>query len=144
MKRKIKLILLCFMLFATYTYGQKKQVFFIADTLSSNINNRFIEIGKEGQMGYYVLYCKCIIPYDNYVTFKYKINKSTVQIVNRKPESKYSSVKELLDLLTKSQNNFDNQYELFITEKLPNDKYKTNQVELVRVGRLDPDYIILK
>lgn len=113
----------------------------MADTLSSGINNRFLEIGEEGQMGYYVLYCKCVIPHDNYVTFTYKNN---IQIVNKKPESKYSSLKELLDLLTKSQNNFDDQYELFITEKLPNNKYKTNQVKMPRFGRLDPDYQIIK
>ena len=132
------------MLSVTYTYGQKKQLFFIADTLSSNVNNRFLEIGEEGQMGYYVLYCKCIVPHDRYVTFTYKINKSAIQIVNKKPESKYSSLKELLDLLTKAQNNFDNQYDLFITEKLPNNKYKTNQVKMPRLRRLEPDYQIIK
>ncbi|MET4138477.1 hypothetical protein ABIB30_000842 [Pedobacter sp. UYP1] len=53
-------------------------------------------------------------------------------------------MKELLDLLTKTQNNFDDQYDLFITEKLPNNKYKTNQVKMPRFRRLEPNYQIIK
>ncbi|RAJ24600.1 hypothetical protein [Pedobacter cryoconitis] len=65
MKRKFKLLMLCFMLTATYTYGQKKQIYFVADTLSLDKDNRFFEAGSEGQMGYYMFYCKCIAPYNN-------------------------------------------------------------------------------
>lgn len=71
MKRKLKSFLLCFILSVTYTYGQKKQIYVIADTLSSNINNRFLDIGEEGQLSCYVLYCKCMIPRDRYLTFCY-------------------------------------------------------------------------
>lgn len=131
--------MLSFTLTATYTYGQKKQIYFVADTLSLDKYNRFIEAGSEGQMGYYVFYCKCIAPNNNYLTFSYKKIEYETQILNKKPDYKYSSLKDLLDIVTKSQSNFDDQYDLFITEKLPDNKYKTNKVSMVILRTLEPD-----
>ncbi|WP_170132752.1 hypothetical protein [Pedobacter cryoconitis] len=48
-------------------------------------------------------------------------------------------MKDLLDIVAKSQNNFDDQYDLFITEKLPDHKYETNKVRMVILRSLEPD-----
>lgn len=146
MKIKTRLLTLFFTLLTTYTFaqGQKKQIFFVVDTLSTHINNRFVETGKEGQLSYYTFFCKCLTPHNRYLTFSYNDSTSKTPILNEKPNYKYSSLKGLLDTVTKSQNNFNEEFDLFITEALINNKYKTNKVKMVIFRRLEPDIHILK
>ncbi|QDW23432.1 hypothetical protein FFJ24_000730 [Pedobacter sp. KBS0701] len=82
---------------------------------------------------YFIFFCKCAPPYKSYVTFSY-INKKgdkKAEIVSTKPDYNYISFKELVDMSGEWYNNFDNKYDLYITEILPGNKYRTNKVKFV-------------
>ena len=81
----------------------------------------------------FIFFCKCAPPYKSYVTFSY-INKKgdkKAEIVSKKPDYPYISFKELMDMSTEWYNFFDNKYDLYITEVLPGNKYRTNKVKFV-------------
>ncbi|WP_443939862.1 hypothetical protein [Pedobacter sp. MW01-1-1] len=80
------------------------------------------------------------------MTFSY-INKKgdkKVEVVTEKPTYPYVSFKELMDISTESNIYFNNTYDLYITEVLPGNKYRTNKVSLLPYQQPIQDGVILK
>lgn len=78
----------------------------------------------------FTFFCKCIPPYEDYVEFNYLNNKKSRETTHAKPPVKYISWQKLHDLLVKHGAKFDKYIELYITEVLPDNKYRTNKAEL--------------
>jgi len=119
----------------------------LADTISTSKENKLLQIKWVDIFEqYFIFYCKCAPPYKSYVTFSY-INKKgdkKAEIVFTKPDYNYISFKELMDMSTEWYNFFDNKYDLYITEALPGNKYRTNKVHFVPYRVLTQDGVILK
>ncbi|MBB6498485.1 hypothetical protein [Pedobacter cryoconitis] len=146
MKNKTLLLILAISMIAGFAKAQeKKQIYFIVDTINIEPNNRIVEVGKEGRWTSYVFYCKCLAPHDRYLTFSYKHTESKATIIKGKPKLNYISWKDLREIVVKSKDSFNDQYDFFITETLPNNKFKTDKVTMSFFPRSGgPDYIILK
>ncbi len=106
-------------------------IHFLVDTITVNRNNRIVEIGKEGPGSYYAFYCKCIEPYNSYVSFAYLTKESKTDTLAIKPDYNFLSWKDLSDILKKEGNDLSKKYFVLITELLPNNKYITHKVWLV-------------
>jgi len=124
-------ILILFFAFVTYSKDGKSQevkikptVYFLADTISVERNNRVMEIGKLPNNGiYYAFFCRCISPYHFYPTFIR--NKSfKPELTKDKPNGNYLSWEELANLLRKHGNEFVKQYNFIIVEKLPDRSFQ--------------------
>lgn len=133
--KKIFLIGL-FSVLANNVFSQKtgNKIYFLADTINISKENRFLKIETISFFEHhFIFYCKCTPPYKNYVRFVY-INKKGVklsEIVSIKPNYSYVSFKELMDIVALNHIYFDDNYELYITEALPGNKYRTNKVSFV-------------
>ena len=141
MKYSIKFMLILY-LFCTaidsHAQQEKKSVYFFVDTLNTPKDQRFVEI-KDGYEVGYTFFCMCLPsvdknrPYDNLV-YTFINSKSTkLNVTDKKLDKRYMSWKEFLNLAIRPRFFKDN-YELFITEALPNNKYRTNKVELRRIS----------
>lgn len=53
------------------------------------------------------------------------------EIVSKKPAHPYISFKELMDITAEHHRSLDNYCDLYITEVLPGNKYRTNKVKFV-------------
>lgn len=126
------LITTCLLLVSLSCFSQKK-IYFLADTINVPKGNRILEIvsGAYPQRNY-SFYCTCLPPYRFYVTFSYMTGHKLGIIVNEKPSFQYISWKELQDIIVDVKYDFDRRYELYITEVLPGNRYRTNKVELAK------------
>ncbi|QPH41285.1 hypothetical protein [Pedobacter endophyticus] len=137
-----------FFLFVSNSYAQeaRKKIFFLADTTNISKANMYMEIKWVDVFEQsFIFFCKCAPPYRSYVTFSY-INKKgnkKAEIVSRKPNYPYISFKELMDMSAEWYNFFDNKYDLYITETLPGNKYRTNKVRFVPPSLPTQDHAIL-
>jgi hypothetical protein len=130
-----KLILITFLLFSlNYTVAQdsKPKLYYLADTINVAKNDRVLEIQglKINRFEYtFVFFCKCVWPNYDAVEFSYLVNKKNPQpkVVLGKPSYPYISYKTLMDLVAKHQRYFDKHYQLYITEVLPGNKYRTSK-----------------
>jgi hypothetical protein len=145
-----KIILFCFLTFIfqdAFSQESNKKIYFLADTTSIPKEQRFLSIGMVTPFECVItFYCKCVSPYKDYVEFSYLITKKKpkVEIVSKKPDYTYISLKDLMDLVSKYQRHFNDSYDLYITEVLPGNHYQTNKV---RMGLRPPpttDGVILK
>jgi hypothetical protein len=125
----VKILLLVTL--SSLTYGQKKQLYFLADTINTNKLNRYFEISNEGKaIQYYMFYCKCIAPYKQNIIFIYRPNITKPMVSDKLPNYHYSSWMELSNLFSDKGKGFNDFFELFIVEALPNKKFMTNRVNL--------------
>ena len=132
---------LLFLFLCANGYGQGKgttntEIHFLVDTIGMQKENKFISIGLISPVEYgFTFYCKCIPPYDDYLYFAYRVGKNTTKapIVDKKPGYKYISWKELLEIVGKYRKSFDTGYDLYITEVLPGNRYRTNKVKMVLI-----------
>ncbi|WP_379090733.1 hypothetical protein [Pedobacter sp. UC225_65] len=140
MKRKhfIPIVLLFFCFIVSKASAQSSssnpKIYFLVDTIGMPKESRFIKIGLLTPVEYqFTFYCKCIPPYDKYVDFTYRFGKNVPKepVTDIKPNFKYSSWKSLLEKISFSGKDFSKDYDLYITEVLPNRKYRTNKVQLV-------------
>ena len=130
-----KLILITFLLFSlNYTVAQdsKPKLYYLADTINVAKNDRALEIQglKINRFEYtFVFFCKCVWPNYDAVEFSYLVNKKNPQpkVVLGKPSYPYISYKSLMDLVAKHQRYFNYHYQLYITEVLPGNKYRTSK-----------------
>lgn len=137
-----KLIMLVFSLLfgSSYSYAQKekKNIYFLVDTLNTPKSLRFIEI-KDGYEVSYTFFCMCLPafdqnrPYDNLIYTFLNSKSAKLNLTDKKPSADYISWKEFLSLATRPKF-FEDNYNLYITEALPNNKYRTNKVELRRIS----------
>ncbi|TDQ06203.1 hypothetical protein [Pedobacter metabolipauper] len=111
----------------------KETIYYLADTTNVGKQNQILEIGKEG-LTYYAFYCKCIPPYDSYLTFVVSDRNYFEQVFKDVPTKKMLSWRELEALASKYWANFNNKYDFYIIEKLPKG-YKMNKADLTIVNR---------
>jgi hypothetical protein len=144
-----KITLLGIFLFSlNYALAQdsRPKLYFLADTINVAKNDRVLQIETVSSFEYsFIFYCKCAAPYKSYVSFFYlndkKKPKSTV--VSQKPDYPYISFKELMDLVNKHHRFFNENYDLFITEVLPDSNYKTTKVNFIPYQEPIQDFILL-
>ncbi|TKC12301.1 hypothetical protein FA048_01385 [Pedobacter polaris] len=137
-----KILMLVFSLLCSsiYSYAQKdkKNVYFLVDTLNIPKNLRSIEI-KDGYEVGYTFFCMCLPaidqsrPYDNLIYTFLNSKSAKLNLTDKKPNVSYISWKEFLNLATRPKF-FEDNYNLYITEALPDNKYRTNKVELRRIS----------
>lgn len=139
MKNLIKFsFIILLLVFSKPIKAQDNNLYFMVDTISIPKKQRIVEINKTVPStlyeNEYEFFCKCIAPYKKNLVFFYIDTKNNVQenLFHTKPNQKYISWQELIELIEKHQNNFDQRYNLHIVERLPNNRYKTNLVKLER------------
>ena len=147
--RKLSSIIL-FVCFYTnlFSQGTNKKVYFLADTLSVSKENNVLKHGYVDNAFeyFFTFFCKCAYPYQDYVIFSY-INKKgepKAEIVLEKPKYRYSSFKELMDMVNEHHKFFNDVYDLYMVEALPENKYRTNQVKFVGHSPPIADGVIIK
>jgi hypothetical protein len=144
-----KLILIIFLLFSlNYAFAQdtRPKLYFLADTINVAKNHRVLHIETVSSFEYsFIFYCKCAAPYKSYVSFFYLNDKKKPRstVVSQKPDYPYISFKELMDLVNKHHRFFNENYDLFITELLPDRKYKTTKVNFIPYQEPIQDFILL-
>ena len=117
-----------FSLLTSVRAQEKKKIFLYVDTVTIGHENRLVEIKGRGEI-VYTFFCKCL-PNKKNIGFGYLAamgNKPT----DKRPQESYVSWKKLLDLVNNDPVQFSEKYEAFITEILPNKKFKTNKVLIV-------------
>ncbi|MFI5451113.1 hypothetical protein ACHMWN_03060 [Pedobacter sp. UC225_61] len=146
MKKIFLSCLFIFLVHHAFSQGNGK-IYFLADTINTSKNNQVLRIETISFFEYsFIFYCKCAYPYKSYVSFSYLITKKEpkAEIVSKKPNYPYISFKELMDIAAKTHRYFDTTYELYITEVLPGNKYRTNKVSFVPYIEPTIDFEILK
>jgi hypothetical protein len=127
---------------------QKKEIYFLADTINVSPQNRILEIGKEGNGFYYMFFCQCLPPYDNGYKpsfgFLRKNEDRISEVASTKPNFSYLSWKALSQLIAKEKYDFDKKYDFHITELLPGNKYQTNKVKMTIYKEPIVDRITIK
>ena len=109
---------------------EKKRIYFLVDTLNIPKNDRIVEIDDNYFEVSYIFYCRCSAPTYKDLIFSFKSMKDKRITEIKKPPYAYISWKELLKI-TSNTFLFKKKYELYITEILPNNRYRTNKVNLV-------------
>ena len=131
MKKLILISLLILSFSDTKAQKSKQEIYYLADTINVSKKDRVLEIsGISGYDQSFVFFCKCVKPYYNYPEFIYLVdkNKNKPTVVLSKPNYPYISFKNLMDLVAKKTFNFEDDYQLYITEVLPGNKYLTKKV----------------
>lgn len=104
----------------------------MADTIAISKDQRVLEIsnGPVPFVGAYEFYMKPYPGNDMNLMFIYEEPKPELRakVVTTKPDYPYRSWKSLFNLLTDTKTPFDDNYQLFITERLPGNKYVTHKV----------------
>ena len=134
MKRTFLLALLAmFLSLKSFTQTRKNVLYFLADTVNVEFNNRILEIGTEGKiLSYYSFFCKCMLPEGKQnLTFVYRNDTNENIASDRKPNVHFSSWQQLADIIGKVGISFDSKYDFYIVEVIPGRKYKMNKVTLV-------------
>ncbi len=147
MKKIFVIVILCFCIKLGHAQA-KKEIHFLADTINVSPENRLLDIDTELKCKAYMFFCQCLPPYG----YGYKISFAYLDLgesalnphVNVKPNYAYMTWKSLSDIIGKEKYDFDKHYELYITEVLPNNKYKTNKVKLVVYREPIQDIIRIK
>jgi hypothetical protein len=109
---------------------EKKRIYFLVDTLNIPKNDRFVEIDDNYFEVSYIFYCRCSAPTYKDLIFSFTSVKDERITEMKKPMYDYISWKDLLKI-TSNTFLFKKNYELYITEILPNKRYRTNKVNLV-------------
>lgn len=148
MKSKLFLIIiLTIITFNAFAQNTNRKIYFLADTINISSANRMLKIETISFFEHhFTFFCKCTPPYTNYTSFSYidKKENKKAEIVSRKPDYPYISIKELMDISAKYNRYFDNSYDLFITEVLPGNKYRTNKVKILPNKIPIEDNVIIK
>lgn len=143
MKKKLVLIAILLTLILK-GFGQNTKIYFLADTIGIDRNNRVLEIKPIDAIQYgFIFFCKCVPPYKYFPTFSYLRTKKVPAspIMSKKPDYRYISFKELMEITAKYNIYFDKSYDLYITEVLPGNGYRTTKVKYEPTYDLEPDVI---
>lgn len=135
--RKILLILIilgCLHLGAS-AQSDNRRIYFLADTIHVSKENQLLKhgYGDNPFEYFFTFFCKCAYPYKTNVAFSYinKKGEKKAEIVSERPKFKYSSFKELMEMVNEHHKFFNDVYDLYITEVLPGNKYRTNKVRFL-------------
>jgi len=147
MKKIFLISLFLFIYSSIFAQETSKKIYFLADTINTTKKNQLLNIETVSFFEHiFTFFCKCAPPYKSYVTFSY-INKKgapIAEVVSKKPDYPYVSFKELMDLSGKWHSYFDNKYDLYITEVLPGNKFRTNKVKFMPYSPPIDDGVTLK
>lgn len=148
MKKKLFLItILSTIIFEVFSQSTNRKIYFLADTINISQPNRLLKIETISFFEHhFTFFCKCTFPYKSYTTFSYidKKGDKKAEIVSKKPGHPYISFKELMDISAEHNRYIDNSYDLYITEVLPGNKYRTNKVQFVPYRTPIDDRVIIK
>lgn len=127
--------------------SSNRQVYFLADTINVSKENQVLDLGYgDNRFEYFfTFFCKCAYPYKTDVSFSYvnKRGEKRADIVSEKPNVKYSSFRELMDMVHEHHRFFNDVYDLYITEVLPGNKYRTNKVRFLPYNPPTDDSVII-
>jgi len=144
MERIIIMIVFCLLLSTRGFSQDRKEIHYLADTLSTDKSNRILEIGKEASFTYYMFFCPCVPPYGmgyNLSFASYKEDKITFS--DSLPKFDFLSWKELSKLGATQHADFNGKFKFFITELLPDKKYLTREVRIVHYREPIRDFTII-
>lgn len=131
-----------------FSQETNKKLYFLADTIHLSKENQILKHGYVDNAFeyFFVFFCKCAYPYKSYVTFSYvnKKGEKKAEIVSEKPKYKYSNFKELMDIISEHHRFFNDVYDLYITEVLPGNKFRTNKVKFIPYTPPIDDSVIIK
>ncbi|MBB2146598.1 hypothetical protein GM921_13935 [Pedobacter sp. LMG 31464] len=147
MKKIFLIVLFSIWLSNVFSQETNRKIYFLADTINTPKNNQVLRIETISFFEYsFIFYCKCAYPYKSYVSFSYLTTKKgpKAEIVSKMPNYAYISFKELMEVAAKHHRYFDNSYDLYITEVLPNNKYRTNKVKFNIYPEPINDGVIIK
>lgn len=148
MKKICLIIILLTLYFHGFSQEKKKDLYFFADTINVTRENRMLGHGYVDNAFeyFFTFYCKCLPPYRGYTIFSYinKKGEKKAEIVSRKPKFDYLSFKELMDIVSLDYQSFNSKYNLYITELLPKNKYRTNRVVFIPPHITIDDSVIIK
>jgi len=117
-----------------FSQDTNKKIYFLADTINTSKENQLLRIESINAFeDLFLFYCRCAPPYKNYVTFSCitKKGEKKREIVSLKPNFKFISFKELMDIANQYNRYFDETYDLYIVEVLPGKRYQTSKVKYV-------------
>lgn len=144
MKNIIIAVLGFFSLLSIRGFSQeKKEIHYLADTLTTSKGNRILEIGQEGKLRYYMFYCPCVPPYGQGYNLSFRVYKSNGAPEKKIPEFAFMSWGELSALATSNNAVFNKKFRFFMTELLPDKTYLTSEVLLVHYREAVRDFITL-
>ncbi len=130
-----KILLFSLLIISFYkASSQNRKIYFLADTINIAKQNRFLKIETASFFEHhFTFFCRCTPPYKDFTSFYYYIKKGDkiAETVSKKPDYDYLSFKEFMDILAETRGYLSGIYELYITEVLPGNKYRTNKVSQV-------------
>lgn len=149
MKKIIIIGLLIFSFSESFSQENKKKLYFLADTLNVNASKRkqILEIKWTTPVHYsFVIQTDYNAPYYKYLEFSSRINKGEkkAEVKLKKPRCNYISFKELLAIVKEHTRYFNDVYDLYITEVLKGNRYRTYKVELMPQNAPTDDSVVLK
>lgn len=124
-----------------------KKIYYLADTINISKPNRTVKIETISFFEHhFTFFCKCISPFKNYVRFSYieKKGQPKADVLSKKPDHPYLSFKELMDIAAKQQQSITEAYDLYITEVLPGNKFRTNKVKFAIERLPTEDGVLVK
>lgn len=131
--KNLKIVALLFFFTSSLGMAQEKktQLYFLADTVTMNKEKRMLAIKNDIEITY-TFFCKCVLPNEGDIVFSFFNNKQGRASSSIKPTFNYISWKDLYPIAMNGPVFFNKKFELFITEVLPNQQYRTNKVRFVR------------
>lgn len=147
--KKIIIIGLLIFSFSESFSQDKKKLYFLADTFNVNVSKpkKILEIKWTTPVHYsFVIQTDYNAPYYKYLEFSSRINKGEkkAEVKLKKPKCNYISLKELLAIVKEHTRYFNDVYDLYITEALKANKYRTYKVVLMPQYAPTDDSIVLK
>ncbi len=142
-----KILLFSLLIISFYkASAQNRKIYFLADTINTAKQNRFLKIDANAFEHEFTFFCRCTPPYKDFTSFSYIIKKGDkmAEIVSKKPDYAYLSFKEFMDILAETRGYLSGIYELYITEVLPGNKYRTNKVSQVSYSPPTNDSVSVK
>lgn len=146
-----KIIIIGFLMFLFHeAFPQnKKKLYFLADTLQANASNpnKILEIKWTTPFHYsFIFQTEFKAPYYKYIEFSCRIDKKKEigEVKLKKPRCRYISLKEFLALVRENTRYFNDIYDLYITEVLAGNKYRTFKVEIMPQYAPTQDSMVLK
>lgn len=146
--KKISLVnLLLTLSLNVFSQAEIKKIYFLADTISISKKNKVLEIKWTTPFHYsFVFKSKYKAPHYNYLEFSCLIDKKNprAKAENKRPDYPFISLKELFDIAGGNLKYFNEDYDLYITEALPDNKYRTYKVQLMPQYAPTNDGVTLK
>lgn len=149
MKKIIIIGLLMFLFNEAFSQENKKKLYFLADTFHINASkpNKILEVKWTTPFHYsFIFQTDYKALYYNYLEFSCWIDKKgkKAEVKFKKPKYKYISLKELLAIVREHTRYFNDVYDLYITEMLEGNRYRTFKVKLMPQNVPTEDSMFLK